>query len=425
MKSLTIVLALAAAAKLTRGDSVSYHGYKVVHVDTHGDPSLLEKISSLHTVDLSHDATNQIDLAVAPEDVAVFEALGIDHDVVHLDFGADLEHEGRLTPYSGKDITCRAGLPNLDWFLSYHPYESHLNFTRDLHLAFPGHSKLFTIGKTYEGRDISGIHLWGAEGPGSRPAVYWHATVHAREWIASMTVEYIAYQLISGYLKEDPEALWLLDSYDFHIIPVINVDGFVYTQTTDRLWRKNRQPPNGNVTCIGTDLNRNWPHLWDTPGGSSTDPCTQFFRGLASGDSPEIQAMVAHADTVAAAHPSGVALFIDWHSFGQLILLPYGGNCSATVEGLDQQIALANETAAAIAAVHGSQYRAGPVCGFFGAAGGGSIDYAFDVLGADLSWAMELRPTNTAGGGFVLPSDQIVPTGEESWVGMKHLLKAM
>jgi hypothetical protein len=53
------------------------------------------------------------------------------------------------------------------------------------------------------------------------------------------------------------------------------------------------------------------------------------------------------------------------------------------------------------------------------------MDYAFDIMGADLAWAMELRPTNTAGGGFVLPADQIVPTGEENWAGMKYLLKAM
>jgi murein tripeptide amidase MpaA len=26
-------------------------------------------------------------------------------------------------------------------------------------------------------------------------------------------------------LKEDPEARWVLDSYDFHIIPVVNPDG--------------------------------------------------------------------------------------------------------------------------------------------------------------------------------------------------------
>jgi hypothetical protein len=184
---LTLILPLVVADRLApRGEFVSYHGYKVVNIDTHGDSSLLEKISSLHTVDLSHETGDHIDLAVAPDDIAAFEALGIDHSVVHDDLGADLALEGDLTPYSGKDDAYRAGLPSTDWFNSYHPYEDHLNFTRDLHLAFPDNSELFTIGKSFEGRDINGIHLWGADGPGSKPAVYWHATTHAREWIATM-----------------------------------------------------------------------------------------------------------------------------------------------------------------------------------------------------------------------------------------------
>ena len=37
--------------------------------------------------------------------------------------------------------------------------------------------------------------------------------------------------------------------------------GFIHTHTTDRLWRKNRQPRSHN-SCIGTDVNRNWPHYW-------------------------------------------------------------------------------------------------------------------------------------------------------------------
>jgi hypothetical protein len=28
------------------------------------------------------------------------------------------------------------------------------------------------------------IHMWGADGPG-KPAILWHGTVHAREWIVA------------------------------------------------------------------------------------------------------------------------------------------------------------------------------------------------------------------------------------------------
>ena len=64
--------------------------------------------------------------------------------------------------------------------------------------------------------------------------------------------------------------------------------GFVYTQTTDRLWRKNRQPvsgttcPGGSGSGDGRDIARNWPYQWDVPIGASTDPCDEKFKGFCS-----------------------------------------------------------------------------------------------------------------------------------------------
>lgn len=79
-----------------------------------------------------------------------------------------------------------------------------------------------------------------------------------------MTVEYLAYNMIENYGRD---SFWtdVLNSYDFYILPVVNPDGFVYTQEVDRLWRKNRAPPPpdaDNQTCFGVDINRNWPFQW-------------------------------------------------------------------------------------------------------------------------------------------------------------------
>ena len=54
--------------------------------------------------------------------------------------------------------------------------------------------------------------------------------------------------------------------------------GFTYTQTNDRLWRKNRQTTSGS-TCLGHDINRNWDAHWAVTGGASTDPCADDFKG--------------------------------------------------------------------------------------------------------------------------------------------------
>lgn len=79
-----------------------------------------------------------------------------------------------------------AALPSASWFNNYHAYNDHLQFLKDLQSAFPQNSEILEIGASYQGRQITGIHLWGSGGKGSKPAVYFHGTVHAREWIATM-----------------------------------------------------------------------------------------------------------------------------------------------------------------------------------------------------------------------------------------------
>jgi len=79
-----------------------------------------------------------------------------------------------------------AGMANDAWFNSYHSYTDHLTFLNDLVSAFPSNAKITTSGTSVEGRTITGIHIFGASGSGTKPAIIWHGTVHAREWIATM-----------------------------------------------------------------------------------------------------------------------------------------------------------------------------------------------------------------------------------------------
>jgi len=73
-----------------------------------------------------------------------------------------------------------------DWFNSYHNYDDHLTFLDDLVAQFPNNAMIVSAGQSFEGRDIKGIHIFGSSGPGHKPAIIWHGTVHAREWIATM-----------------------------------------------------------------------------------------------------------------------------------------------------------------------------------------------------------------------------------------------
>lgn len=90
--------ALAAAA-------VTYDGYKVFHVDSHNDyDAVLAQLEGLNTVDLScADDHNHLDIAVAPQDVAAFEELGLDFSVSIEDLGVDLSREQEsVKPYVRK-----------------------------------------------------------------------------------------------------------------------------------------------------------------------------------------------------------------------------------------------------------------------------------------------------------------------------------
>jgi hypothetical protein len=78
-----------------------------------------------------------------------------------------------------------ATVPDPSWFEAYHAYEDHLTFLTDLQASFPDNSEIFEAGTSFEGRPLTGIHLGGSGGSGSRPAVNFHGNVHAREWITS------------------------------------------------------------------------------------------------------------------------------------------------------------------------------------------------------------------------------------------------
>jgi murein tripeptide amidase MpaA len=84
---------------------------------------------------------------------------------------------------------------------------------------------------------------------------------------------------------------------------------------------------------------------------------------------------------------------------------------------------LAKGVGNAIRAVYGTSFTTGPICSTIYKATGSSTDYAYDVAGAQYSFAAELRDTGNYG--FVLPASQIIPSGEEAYAGVRYLLLNM
>ena len=101
----------------------------------------------------------------------------------------------------------------------------------------------------------------------------------------------------------------------------------------------------------------------------------------------------------------------------------YGYSCSAVSTKNTELQSLAKGAVAAIKAVHGVSFAYGPICSTIYQASGVSVDYTNDVVGSDYTFTIELRDKGNYG--FVLPANQIVPSGEEAYAGLRYLLVNM
>jgi hypothetical protein len=174
---------------------------------------------------------------------------------------------------------------------------------------------LDTLGTSWEGRPVLAAKIGAPDDAAGRPNVVFLATYHAREWAATeMALRLLAY-LASA--SSDARVDSLVARRDIWIVPVVNPDGYQYSHTTDRFWRKNRRV-NADGS-IGVDLNRNHDYRWALDDfGSSPVPSSQTYRGTAPHSEPETQAIAA----LHAAHPP--VLGVSYHTFTGLILHPWG-----------------------------------------------------------------------------------------------------
>jgi murein tripeptide amidase MpaA len=80
--------------------------------------------------------------------------------------------------------------------------------------------------------------------------------IHAREWIAPAMATYLMNELLEGKGRH------FLDQFNFYILPSANPDGYEYSRTNNRLWRKSRSPGISQY-CMGVDINRNFESFFN------------------------------------------------------------------------------------------------------------------------------------------------------------------
>ncbi|KAJ9475200.1 putative metallocarboxypeptidase ECM14 [Pseudozyma hubeiensis] len=364
-----------------------------------------------------------------------------------------------------------------DWHKQYHNLEEIEAYMSMLEKSYPGHVRVEEIGKTSEGRSILALKL--GEGLPSQPpppppqdpqpptpppssnitslapktGILITAGQHAREWISTSTSLFFASDLLHAALGPPANvttmkkkksrkgrkkntwtrssALTVLKTFTITIVPVSNPDGYTYSWTKNRMWRKNRQPnkfPSG-LFCKGVDLNRNYGYAFASSSAFAS-PCSEMYPGTTPFSSAETTAIGRYLQ----AEENNVRAYFDLHSYGQLMMYPFSYDCSQPVADEEDLLELALGAVSAVKKVHGRHFSAGKVCAVYAEGGGNSIDWSYasdtPVPGEGLeegekrkvkwSFSVELRDGGTYG--FLLPAKQIKPAGEEVSAALRYML---
>lgn len=233
---------------------------------------------------------------------------------------------------------------------------------------------------------------------------------HAREWISPAFCQWFVREAVRTYGHEI-HMTDLLDKLDFYVLPVFNIDGYVYTWTKNRMWRKTRSTYPG-TNCIGTDPNRNFDAGWCVM-GASRNPCDETYCGPSAESEKETKALANFIRN----NLSSIKAYLTIHSYSQMMLYPYSYDYKVTENNVELN-ALAKATVKELATLHGTKYSYGPGATTIYPAAGGSDDWAYDQ-GIKYSFTFELRDKGRYG--FTLPESQIRPTCEEMMLAIKHL----
>ncbi|KAI4881271.1 hypothetical protein NFI96_033790 [Prochilodus magdalenae] len=297
---------------------------------------------------------------------------------------------------------------NLD-FGAYHTLDTIYSWMDTLVAAHPSLVSKVLIGTSYERRPMYALKF--STGGTNRPAIWVDAGIHAREWVSTASAVWMADKIATDY-GVDPSVTSLLGQMDIYLMIVTNPDGYVYTHTSNRMWRKTRSENAGSL-CRGVDPNRNWDAGFGGP-GASKDPCSESYHGPHAMSEIEVKNVV----DLIQSHGNFKA-FISIHAYSQLLMYPYGYVCS-NIPHQNELDSVGRSAVRALSSLYGTSYSVGSICNIIYQASGGSIDWSYDI-GIKYSFAFELRDTGLYG--FLLPANQIIPTASETWLALKHIME--
>ncbi|KAI6222083.1 hypothetical protein M3Y95_00946800 [Aphelenchoides besseyi] len=311
----------------------------------------------------------------------------------------------------------------------YYDYDELVNFMQRVHSAIPSRTRIVSIGKTVENREMQAIQF-GNPADKTRPVIWIDAGIHAREWAAVHSGVYFI-QMIANAILDNRDVLQrqitdLLKVMDIFILPVANPDGYQYTRVDPglveyRMWRKSRSKAICHETttgrrrcCSGVDLN---------PTGTSFSACSEIYHGAGAFSEPETKNI---RDAVMSSDLRGrIEAFITLHAYSQLLIYPYADRKGHYPEDIADLRSVASRAVVAMGEKFGTKYTYGTGPEIIYAYTGGSSDWAKETARIKYSYTIELRPSYNDWNGFVLSRSQLIPTARETFDGLLVIMEAV
>ncbi|MBL9032655.1 MAG: hypothetical protein JNM80_13245 [Phycisphaerae bacterium] len=394
------VLGPAASAQPLATDPASvvrYDGHALVDVEVRG-PRDLRTLLALGADPSCEWRAGLNEARFPPESMDALRDSG-------LRFTVRVENLQAVLDAENARLRAGAAHPDGPWFADFKDLAAISAYVDTLAALRPDLATRISLGNSLEGRPIFGLRITSPSlglGRGCKPLLLLNSCQHAREWISPMVNMFAADALLRRY-DTDPAIKDFVDNVETIIVPVANPDGYVFTWTTNRYWRKNRRPNAGG--SFGVDLNRNWGYQWGGVGASAT-PSSDTYRGTGPFSEPETQRL----RDFALSKPN-LRAHTDLHSYGRLILWPWGFTPTPSPDHA-AYVSLGGTMDQRIEAVHATPYTPGIWYSTLYPSSGTAIDWTYAERGA-FAFTIELR-----GSDFVLPPAEIVPNSEEILQGL-------
>lgn len=309
-----------------------------------------------------------------------------------------------------KQFDVKEDKPGRHSYRKYNSWDKIVAWTEKMVNKNPKMVSRIQIGSTVEDNPLYVLQI--GKGGESRKAIFMDCGIHAREWVSPAFCQWFVYQAIKTYGRKKIMTK-LLDRMNFYVLPVFNVDGYIWSWTQNRMWRKNRSK-NQNSKCIGTDLNRNFNVSWNSFHNTG-NPCQDIYRGPAPESEKETKAVTDFIRS----HLKTIKAYITFHSYSQMLLFPYGYTTDKPPNhgDLDKVAKIGTDV---LATRYETRYIYGPIASTIYPTSGSSLDWAYD-LGIKHTFAFELRDKGKFG--FLLPESRIKSTCRETMLAVNFIAK--